>query len=80
MEAIIRKISIGSGFPDKCMHYQVGRPINKHRSDVIVSEIIPLEENGIKVYTVFVHKNNTSIFWKKVEGMPVVVENDIDFQ
>lgn len=77
--AEIRKISVGSSFPD-CPHYKVGSPINKGRKDVIVHSIIPIEENGIKTYKIFVRNNGGVVFWKDIINMPVVVENNIDFE
>jgi hypothetical protein len=79
MEATdIRKISVGKDFPDGAMHYQVGKPVNSH----IISRISLNKEERYKdklAYDIFLVSEHGSVLWKTIVDMPVVVENNINF-
>jgi hypothetical protein len=74
----IRKISVGRDFPDKAMHYQVGKPVNNY----IISRISINKEDKYKdklAYDIFLVGEEGSVLWKTIVDMPVVVENNIYF-
>lgn len=70
----IRKISVGAGFPNKAMHYQIGTEL---RGGFKIHEII---ERGEKVYDIYISDDLAKVLWKTVENMPVVIELNIDFE
>jgi|TARA_R110000782_G_C14610295_1_gene392074 hypothetical protein len=74
----IRKISVGKDFPDKAMHYQVGKPVNSY----IISRISLNKEPRYKdklAYDIFLVGEEGTVLWKTIVDMPVVVENNIYF-
>ena len=78
----IRKISVGSGFPDKCVHYQVGRNVSG-KTDYIISHIV-VDTEAFKfdklIYNIYISGNNETLIWKAISDVPVVVEYNIDFE
>jgi len=79
---IIRKISIGDGFPDKAIHYQVG---NKVKLNGVIHEICNImkrvnSEFNVIYYEIFIKKDSELLLWKEIIGVPVVVEFKIDFE
>jgi len=78
-ENIIRKISVGSGYPDQCLHFLLGKTYKFSGKYFEVSEIRYYTELGIKCYEVVLKDEFGKVHWKKIEGMPVVVEYMIDF-
>lgn len=79
METEFRKISVGRDFPDKSIHYQVGKPIN---ANYVISSIITnqkYEKEGKVAYDIFITSPSETLLWKTIYDMPVVVESNIDF-
>lgn len=87
----VRKLSVGPNFPDKAVHYQVGRPViynrDERRKTHEVSHILESENpQGLTVYEVWI-KNMplngelvSEVLWKIVpQGMHTVVEYAIDY-
>lgn len=74
----IRKISVGKDFPDKAIHYQVGKQVNSH---VIYKITVnkDLEAMGKLAFDIFLVSDHGAVLWKTIVDMPVVVENNIDF-
>jgi hypothetical protein len=81
----IRKISVGVGFPNDCIYYQVGKPpFGKNvKGGFIVSDIILNREAIVqfnkKEYDIYISSPEDTVKWKTVEDVPVVIEYDIDF-
>jgi len=80
----IRKISVGSGYPNGAIHYQVGQRKNILQGEYIISEIVfsydvKSEKYG---YSVFIKNedDNSTVLWKRIVDMPVVIENDVNFE
>lgn len=80
----IRKISIGVNYPDGVMHYQVGKKIKLQNTSF---EIISIEKRdnflGLKsssVYDIYVSDGDGAVLWKTIEDMPVVIENNVNFE
>lgn len=77
---LVRKISIGSNYPDKVLHYQVDKPVKMGEMSVNIKRIEEVFEEGSKVYKIFVDGgNNAAVLWKKAENVPIVVEYLIHF-
>jgi hypothetical protein len=79
-KGLIRKISISD--PKTGLTYIVGQPMRK--DTMIVTEIrLDVEQSnftGRTVYDVIVRTEGSphSRIWKSIEGMPVVIEFDLD--
>ena len=76
----IRKISIGKDYPNGAMHYQVGKPVRLQGKPYIIEKIIEIKKTNNFNYEIYIKDNNSTILWKTVEGMPVVIENNINFE
>jgi hypothetical protein len=77
---LIRKISVGSNYPDKVLHYQVDKPVRMGAEEKNVKRIEESFEEGSKVYKIFVEgEMNSALLWKKIINVPVVVEYLIGF-
>ena len=82
MKSDIRKISIGKNFPDGAMHYQVGKTINLQKVPYTIASIHLNDfmlEKGKICFDIFIQNEEGTVLWKSVIDMPVVVENNIDF-
>lgn len=78
----IRKISVGKDYPDRAMHYQVGTTVRLQGEPYKVDSIIPnqnLRGIGKDAYDIFIKNDNGKVLWKTIVDVPVVVENNIDF-
>lgn len=77
----IRKISVGSNYPDGALHYQVGKPQKLNGQICEIKAIETFIENDSTCYTIIVRTpDGSNIEWKEIKNMPVVVEKAIDFE
>lgn len=87
MNTIIRKISVGERYLDAVIHYQVGsiqrlkRKVYRITGIYLDSELFEL---GKVAYNVYVKEEtgtgfSAEVLWKTIMDVPVVVENNIDF-
>ena len=82
MNTEIRKLSVGKDFPDGAIHYQVGKIIRLQDTPYIVHSIevnTYYKEVGKIAYDVFLANEGGSVLWKTVCDVPVIVENNINF-
>jgi hypothetical protein len=71
----VRKISIGSDYKDKAMHYSIGQKV---WGDHTISNIIHNEEDNS--YDIFITKNSEIVPWKKFNrNMAISVEYDLNY-
>ena len=68
---IIRKISVGTDFPNGCMHYQLGKKFEVLGELCEVTNIISEIMNGVQAYNIYVQGKDTTFLWKSIENMPV---------
>ncbi|NRA77264.1 MAG: hypothetical protein HRU18_03565 [Pseudoalteromonas sp.] len=84
MRGDIRKISVGKGHPDDMMHYQVGKVYNLSGREYILSSILldmDLLEKGKLAFNVYISsRGKGTLLWKTVVDVPVIVENNINFE
>lgn len=88
MNTIIRRISVGKGYPDGSLYFQVGsvqRLKNKVYEITGIYMDKELLELGKLAYNVYVKERTDSsitaeLLWKTIVDVPVVVENNIDFE
>lgn len=91
MNTVIRKISVGRDYPNGSIHYQVGSIQNlkkaKHEIVAINLDKDLLEKTGEVAYNIYIKNvpqtSETPVnvqLWKTIIGVPVVVENNIDFE
>lgn len=81
----IRKISIGSGgHPDNMMHYQVGVEYNLGGTKYKLTDIHlgkELLQLGKVVYNLYLQEpDGAKVLWKQIIDVPVIVENNINFE
>lgn len=78
--SIIRKISVGVDFPNRVMHYQVGKEMTLMGEPFVIAAIM-LEEvyKGKMGYNIYLEGDDSTILWKQVVDMPVHIEFDITF-
>lgn len=78
----IRKISVGRDYPNGAMHYQKGKEINLAGSPYKITDIV-VDENlkamGIITYNIYIANSNGKVLWKQITDVPVIIENNIDF-
>ena len=82
MNGNIRKISVGTNYPDGVLHYQVDKQINLVGNPYTITDILidrALQDLGRTVYNIYISNDNGKILWKSVEGLPVVLEYNITF-
>lgn len=75
-----RKISVGKDFPDGSIHYQVGKNVNSNYVITKIAESLKYRKEGKMAYDIFITGTDGTVLWKTVVDMPVVVENNIDFE
>ena len=91
MNTVIRKISVGREYPNGAIHYQVGSVQNLKRAKYEIVSIVMdkdlLELTGELAYNIYIKNipltSDTPVnvqLWKTIVGVPVVVENNIDFE
>jgi len=79
----IRKISVGKEYPDGAIHYQVGKTIRLQNIPYIVHSILvntDLRVLGVTAYDIFLANEEGKVLWKTIQNMPVIVENNINFE
>lgn len=79
----IRKISVGTGYPDNSIYYQVGKKINLVGVPYEITSILvdeELKEFGVISYDVYLSNDLETILWKSISGVPVVIEYNVMFQ
>lgn len=79
----IRKISIGKDYPDGAMHYQVGKTIRLQSVPYQIHSILERKKKFFQdksAYDIYIHNEDGAVLWKTIEDMPVVVENNINFE
>lgn len=83
MKGHIRKLSVGSNYPDGAIHYQVGKTVRLQGTPYEVSEIRQATEPQYEfksAYHIFITNEEGKVYWKTVVDVPVVVENNISFE
>lgn len=83
MKTDIRKISVGTNYPDNSMHYQVGKTFKLQTVEYTVERIAvnrELKMQGKTAYDIFLSNSEGTVLWKTIVDMPVIVENNIDFE
>lgn len=80
----IRKISVGTGHPDQMMHYQVGKKYNLSGITYELTDILldrELLNKGKLAYNIFIaNSNEGKVLWKTLVDVPMVIENNINFE
>lgn len=76
---LIRKIIIGQN-PKDAMAYYVGMRVGEGKVVVIEFNERAYHKSGLVSYQVYIEdpKEGTMI-WKEIQGMPVIVEYDLNF-
>lgn len=83
MNTDIRKLSVGKDFPDGAIHYQVGKTIRLQNEPYIVHQISinqVYKSEGKIAYDIYLANEGGAVLWKTVCDMPVLVENNINFE
>jgi len=79
----IRKISIGSDYPNGAMHYQRGKDLNLAGVRYTITDILldqKLGKKGIIAYNIYIANDKEKVLWKQISGLPTVVESNIQFE
>lgn len=79
----IRKISVGDGHPDRMMHYQVGKEYNLSGNKYVLTDILmdmELMSIGKVAFNIYVANDDGKVLWKTIVDVPVIIENNIDFE
>ena len=76
----IRKISIGGGFPNKSIHYQIGGSFNFNGKSYTIHSITEDILGDRITYNIYLSDGESSVLWKSFTDMPVAVEYNIDFE
>jgi uncharacterized Zn finger protein len=83
MQTDIRKLSVGKDYPDGAMHFQVGKDIKLQGVPYEVAKIKINEEykeGGKIAYDVYLKNESGTVLWKTVCDLPLMVENNINFE
>ncbi len=87
MNKIIRKLSIGSDYPNKSIHYQLGKEmrltIGEDKCKYKITGIYldkELFQIGKLAYNVYISDERGEVLWKMFSDMPMAVEYKIDFE
>lgn len=75
---MIRKIIIGAN-PKDAMAYVVGNKINDSTVEHIELDERTLALTGRREYTVYIKNDQGVMPWKRIEGLPVIIEYDCNF-
>ena len=79
MADIVRKVIIGPN-PKDAMAYYIGMKAGKGHVSEIVQQENALSLSGLPTILVYVQGENMTYLWKRVEGMPVLIEYDCNFE
>jgi len=75
MQAIIRKISIGSDYKNDAMHYSIGQQV--YGGHTIANIVLNSEDNS---YSIFIQKDGEVLPWKNFnKNMSISVEYDLEY-
>lgn len=74
--AQIRKISVGTNYPDGVMHFQAGNTVRFNGVEYIIS-LIEQRDNDFFVY---ITSSHGTILWKQFKDMPTALEFNINFE
>ena len=81
MKSKIRKISVGQGFPNSCIHYQIGKSAGQR--GFVISDILldgeALDKFNKIIYNIYIRGEEDTVVWKSIHDVPVVVEYNVDF-
>ena len=83
MKGDIRKISVGKNYPDGAIHYQVGKTVRLQSVPYEIASIKTATEKQYEnkaAYHIFIKNDEGTVYWKTVVDMPVIIENNIDFE
>lgn len=74
MTNLIRKISYGPDYKDSMKH-----PVGSHVLRGTL-KVVDIRDLGNEIYEIYVENDKDEVFvWKKISGMPVVVEFNVEF-
>lgn len=78
----IRKISVGKDYPNNVIHYQVGGVHRLGGVEYTISLIKEVRdyEFGVLKYEIYITDYNSTVLWKTIVGVPVVIEDNISFE
>lgn len=79
----IRKISVGRNYPDGAIHYQVGKQMNLQGVPYTISQITlneVLRAENKTAYDVFISNDYGTVLWKTIVDLPIMIENNINFE
>ncbi len=84
MAGNIRKISVGTNFPNNVIHYVVGQEFEVQGVVYKISDIIFDKEytqlTGNSTYHIYVRNEHGTVKWNTIEDMPVKVEYNLSFE
>ncbi len=90
MSAVIRKISVGEGYPNGALHYQLKHKLNLNGTRYEIcgiyldGDLLAMNKIAYNIYIKNVPEFDTQVvaqvLWKTVIDVPCVVENNIDFE
>lgn len=83
MKAQVRKLSVGEGYPDGAIHYQVGKTVRLQGTPYEISAITKATEEeylGKVAFHIFIKRDGEgNLYWKTICNLPVMIENNISF-
>tara|TARA_R110000868_G_scaffold78911_3_gene224734 strand:- start:947 stop:1168 length:222 start_codon:yes stop_codon:yes gene_type:complete len=71
---LIRKISIGPDYLN-AMHFSIDQPVIRKTHTIV--EIKRIESDTFEIW--IANDKDEAYLWKSIEGMPVVIEFNIDY-
>jgi hypothetical protein len=78
MNGVIRKIVVGPD-PKNGMAYYVGMRVQNGEISAIVFDDVTLHKHSVFRYVIYVSTDEGTEIWKVIEGLPCLVENDLNF-
>jgi hypothetical protein len=78
MSGVIRKIILGPD-PKNGMAYYVGMRVQSGEISAIVFDESALHKHNVFRYIVYVSTDEGTEIWKVIEGLPCVIECDLNF-
>jgi hypothetical protein len=83
MQTDIRKISVGKNYPEGVMHFLVGKSMNLQGVPYVISKIDLNQTYATKdkiAYDIYLTNYTGTVLWKTIYDLPVVIENNINFE